>query len=86
MPKMTVAQAFDEWMRKQKEDPSGFLAATESQALHEQLAEDRSATEYGNACAALLKRIMEHGAHAWKTDEELDAIRYGSSAPRAESP
>jgi hypothetical protein len=73
MQKMTMPQAFDEWMRKQKEDPDGFESTAASQAAHDRMAEDRLASEYGNACSGLLRRLMQHGASAWKTDAELEA-------------
>jgi hypothetical protein len=65
--KMTVAQAFDEWMRKYKEDPDGFANAMQSARAHERPSEDTTASEYGFGCARLLADLQEHGTDAWDT-------------------
>ncbi len=61
---MTMAQAFDEWMRKYKEEPEAFLSCMASARSHERPAEP-GVSEYGRDCAAMLAALMARGSDAW---------------------
>lgn len=57
--KRTMAQAFDVWMRSYIADPQAFAAEFQSVADHQRgRVSGRGATEYGLACAALLRSYM----------------------------
>jgi hypothetical protein len=64
---MTMAQAFDEWMRKYKEDPSGFENGMQSAKAHDRPSKGSTegVSEYGDDCATLLARLMAVGTAAW---------------------
>lgn len=75
---MTMAEAFDEWMRKYKEDPDGFLNGMQAAKAHERnTGGDQRASDYGNDCADLLARLMAVGKAAW------DPIPVGTKAADA---
>lgn len=58
----TMAQAFDEWMRRYVEDPSAFEAEFQSVAAYSRgRARGKAATEYGLDCAAMLRKLMRGG-------------------------
>ena len=67
--KMTMAEAFDEWMRKYRDDPAGFENTMQCVQSHDRPREDEGVSEYGNECAELLNRIMARGADAWEKSE-----------------
>jgi hypothetical protein len=67
--KMTMAEAFDEWMRKYRDDPAGFSNTMQDVQSHDRPSEIEGVSEYGRDCAALLDRIMARGADAWEKSE-----------------
>lgn len=58
MAKMTMAQAFDEWMRRYKENPEKFGNDMSAAAAHSRKPRDAEASDYGNECAAFLRKLM----------------------------
>lgn len=68
--KMTMAQAFDEWMRKYKADPEGFENEMQSVHRHDKRKRSAKCTEYGHSCATLLESLMLNGKKHWTSKGE----------------
>jgi hypothetical protein len=54
----STAQAFDEWMRRYKENPEKFGNDMTAAKAHSNKPDDADASEYGNTCAAFLEKLM----------------------------
>jgi hypothetical protein len=65
---MTMAEAFDEWMRKYKEDPAGFAHTIQSCRAHDVASDVPGVSEYGKDCSALLQALIDRGADAWTVE------------------
>jgi hypothetical protein len=62
MDKAKVAAAFNEWMRRYTEDPTGFEAEFQSVGLYlNELAMGREPS-YGETCAAYLEQLISEEA------------------------
>ncbi len=60
---MTMAQAFDEWMRRYRANPRAFSAEFESVADHAKgKKRGAKATPYGLGCERLLRKLMRQKA------------------------
>lgn len=59
--KMTMAQAFDEWMRRYKEHPELFSNEMSAVVAHSRKKRSAQASDYGNDCAAYLSALMSKG-------------------------
>ncbi len=66
---MSMAQAFDEWMRMEKEEPARFQSCWQSALSHEREAEGLLVSEYGRDCTILLQGLMENGSDFWNQYE-----------------
>lgn len=64
--KMTIAQAFDEWMREYERNPEGFLNEMQAVQSSHRKAAKRKESDYGVTCEQLLKDLLKHGKAAWK--------------------
>lgn len=62
--KMNMAQAFDEWMRRYKENPEQFGNDMSEAAAHSRKKRSVEASDYGNNCAAYLSALMAKGKAA----------------------
>jgi len=58
---MTLAEAFNEWMRRYIEDPDGFEREWVTIRRHEDQTANEKDISYGADCVAMLKEIM--GVH-----------------------
>lgn len=61
---MTMAEAFDEWMRRYKENPEQFGNEMQGIIAHSRKKRSAEASEYGNDCAAYLSALMAKGKAA----------------------
>ncbi len=64
--KLSLAQAFDEWMRAYREAPHRFANTLQTVRAHD-LEREGGGTEYGEACSRLIEALREHGDEAWET-------------------
>lgn len=63
---LTMEQAFDEWMRCYSENPEQFENTMSSlHASHRKATPKSKHSEYGAACAALLRGLITHGKKHW---------------------
>lgn len=62
---MTMEQAFDEWMRMQKEDPWRFQNSFEAAKSHTLVSDIPGVSEYGRDCSIVLRGLMEKGLDFW---------------------
>lgn len=58
---MTMAQAFNEWMRRYTENPQGFMAKFQSVERFKATAKGKQ-PDYGTDCARLLRKLMREKA------------------------
>lgn len=64
-PAMTMEAAFDEWMRKYRDEPEGFSNAMQDVHSHDTQSAVPGVSEYGLMCASLLRALMARGMGAW---------------------
>jgi hypothetical protein len=62
--KLTLAQAFDEWLREYWDNPQRFSNSAQSFQARKMMRE-KGVSEYGEACAVLLEALMQDGPKAW---------------------
>lgn len=64
-PKMTMGQAFDEWLRMNIEHPEKFQNALACVKSHDIQSDEPGVTEYGRDCQLILEGLMSKGADFW---------------------
>ena len=58
---ISMAEAFDEWMRRYKANPEEFGNDMSAAVAHSRKKRAAKASEYGNDCAAYLTMLMAEG-------------------------